>query len=229
LVAEPGYPFQLVFFFSYHGRMVLIRVLTLALGASAYTSLNDPLLPGNSNFPGAGAGYVSEQGLPVINVKYRFPVIAGSEFIANAESDLALHRRMDALSQELAADQGIMRRSFLAARNPADSALSALSHVKATGPVPAPENDFSEMLLGMSHSAPPSAATTSGGVASIKTPSGARDYSASCPIGFRHTGGTTCEAASYAGPCQGAFDFNQWNAAMLARFEEQCGASWPAK
>merc|ERR550537_13939 len=110
-------------------RSAFACLLVLSTAVTAFTSLNDPLLPGNTNFPGSGAGYISEQALPVVNVKYRFPAVT-TNFAVEEERDLAFHRRMTELAQELQADRHLMKRSFLEQRGPADGAMAALGRVK---------------------------------------------------------------------------------------------------
>ena len=55
--------------------------------------------------------------------------------------------------------------------------------------------------------------------------SGVADYSKQCPVGFVHTSGAMCvPSASYSGPCQGEQNFSQYNAKMMAAWEQMCGA-----
>jgi CPW-WPC domain-containing protein len=55
---------------------------------------------------------------------------------------------------------------------------------------------------------------------------GARDYSARCPAGWSNSGGSSCTPPSdYTGSC-GAAEFSGYNAAMLAKWEQLCGAYW---
>ena len=56
--------------------------------------------------------------------------------------------------------------------------------------------------------------------------SGPRNYAARCPQGWSNTNGSVCEApADYSGACPSQ-DFSGFNAAMMAKWEQMCGAYW---
>lgn len=74
-----------------------VAVLSIA-GASAYSSHNQPLAPGNENFPSASGQFQGEleHGFPSINVKYRFSQSAQdpAAVMHAAEDGLAFSRRL---------------------------------------------------------------------------------------------------------------------------------------
>ena len=79
-------------------KMAIVAFFAVFGVATAYTSNNNPMSPGNDNLPVRPGGFQleTEKNLPVVNIKYRFNAHshdAGAMF-AEAQADLAFGRRL---------------------------------------------------------------------------------------------------------------------------------------
>lgn len=210
--------------------MKAVVALTFAGCVSAYTSYNQPMAPGNENFPSQTPGFQPEleKGYPTINIKYRFNTAKTdmAKVLADAEADAAFDAALE--DAYLQFKQDLSTKGSFLKTDPTAAALAG----PITGAVSNPMADVSELFYGMQFSARP--VIKSGTVidpASFESVSSCdRDYSATCPAGFAAEGTTCVATAAYHGPCAGeAHDFSGMSTAAKARWQAQCNAFFPCK
>ncbi len=192
-----------------------------------YTSYNQPMAPGNENFPNEAPGFQPEleKGYPTINIKYRFNTAKGdlTKLLADAEADAAFDAALEDAYLTLKQDAG-GKAAFLKS-DPTAAAIAGAGVAAAN-----PYEDMSELFRGMQFSARP--VVKSGSLidpAAFETVSSCDRDLVGCPAGFSSEGGACAPTAAYRGPCQEAVDFSGMSSAAKSRWMSQCGAFWPCK
>lgn len=188
----------------------------------AYTSNNGVMTPGNENFP-SESGFQKmevEQGLPVVNVKYRFPAANAAAYLKSAEDKLSFDRRVADVMDAVKQDEYLMKSSFM--KGPSENIMQAAGTAK---PDSMGKTYDSGILADLG--AAPAHHSTIQSASAETVGSCPRDYSATCPGGFASSAGK-CVATTYQGPCAGeAHNFSEFSLAAKKRFSSQCGAFWP--
>jgi CPW-WPC domain-containing protein len=201
---------------------LLVAFVASGIGASAYTSNNGVMTPGNENFPAEGGFQHAEveANMPVVNVKYRFPAADAGAYLASLEDRVNFDRRVSEILGAVKQDEYMMKSSFL------KGAGEDIVQTVGTAKPDSLGDAFDSGVLRDLGAAPAKRASAQATVAETEG-SCARDYSAACPNGFALSNGK-CAATSYAGPCAGeAHDFSTFSLAAKKRFSSQCGAFFP--